>query len=239
MLISAVLCLGASVLPGVGQRAQIADKVFLVVKEVRADSLQVSWINESQSPFLVTPPGISVECRRKVYPVIEPFAKGSHLSVAEGGMFTFWLSFPEGARPLSECILQQGGRPVIDLRKRPAPPQPQPAPIQFGQSFVVIEVSPKNPSQVLTSGYWKIANAQSQVFAPGGVLVIGDKAGHELGGTRFGYGTIVVIEGTSGKPKYRAARPGDRIVLADKVIVFGRDYGPGPFPVPPGGKLTP
>ena len=108
----------------------------------------------------------------------------------------------------------------------------------FGHSFVVVTADPKNSDKVFTKGYFKIANGRSQVYSPGAVLVVGDRAGFDVGGKKYGYGTIIVVEGDADRPKYRSARAEDVIVLNGKVKIFGQEYGPGPFTVPAGGILA-
>lgn len=79
---------------------------------------------------------------------------------------------------------------------------------------------------------------QATIEMPGAVLVVGDKKGANLGGARFEYGSIILVEGTPAVPTFRLATPQDKIVLRSELTILGKMYGKGPFPVPPGGKLT-
>jgi hypothetical protein len=111
-------------------------------------------------------------------------------------------------------------------------------PIEFGKSFVVLKNGPKGPGSYAFEGYWSIRASRPLIFSPGGVLIIGERNGIELAGKRYVFGLVVVVEGTEQEPAYRVARPADRIVLTEAVTVFGKQYDPGRFVVPPSGSLA-
>jgi hypothetical protein len=80
-------------------------------------------------------------------------------------------------------------------------------------------------------------DGEHQVLMPGAVLIVADKGGIELGGTRFDYGAVVVVEGSRQNPKCRLARPADRIRLPTTIFIFGRQYPKGTLEVPASGNL--
>ena len=106
----------------------------------------------------------------------------------------------------------------------------------LGQSFNVIKGV--SGDSYMLDGYSSFVENRSGAFAPNGVLVVGVKDGVVLGGTRFGLGAIIVVEGTSAAPTFRHATPDDKIVVTREVTVFGKNYKKGRFSVPSGGKLT-
>jgi hypothetical protein len=109
--------------------------------------------------------------------------------------------------------------------------------VAFGQSFNVIEGV--NGSSYLLDGYVSYVESRSGACGPGAVLVVGVKDGVDLGGKRFGYGSIVVVEGTTAAATFRLARPADKIVTTQDVKVFGKKYTKGAFDVPANGKIGP
>jgi len=106
----------------------------------------------------------------------------------------------------------------------------------FGQSFNTIEGV--SASSYMLDGYSSFVESRSGAFAPWAVLIVGVKAGVDLGGQTFDYGSIIVVEGTTAAPTFRLATPDDKIVLTSEVTVFGTKHGKGRFAVPPGGKLN-
>jgi hypothetical protein len=111
-------------------------------------------------------------------------------------------------------------------------------PIESGKSFFVLKNGPKGPGSYAFDGYWSIRASRPLIFSPGGALIIGEENGLELAGKRYELGAVVVVEGTEQEPAYRVARPADRIVLTQAVTVFGKQYDPGRFVVPPSGRLA-
>ena len=123
----------------------------------------------------------------------------------------------------------------------PKPGQPPPVsgePRQFGTSFVELQNDPHAPGAYILRGYWRERNGRPAIFSPGAVLIIAEKNGLELGGTRYDFRSVVVVEGTEQKPVFRVARSTDKIVLGSTVTVFGQPYAAGPFAVPATGRLA-
>ena len=110
----------------------------------------------------------------------------------------------------------------------------------FGRSFNVITCVSNTATGMSYqfAGYSTNVNNLPGMIMPKAVLVVGDKDGARLGGTRFDCGSIVLVEGTKESTSFRLATPQDRIVLSSDVTVFGKKYGKGLFPVPPNGKMS-
>src|SRR5258708_2596096 len=104
-------------------------------------------------------------------------------------------------------------------------------------SFNVIKGVDSSGSFLL-NGYSDYKNSASQALAPGAVLVVGVQDGVTLGGQRFEYEAIVLVEGDENRPTFRQAAENDAIVLANEVSVFGRKLPKGPLKIPTGGTFS-
>lgn len=111
------------------------------------------------------------------------------------------------------------------------------SPRREAHSFNVIKAI-DNSGGFLLNGYSDYKNSASQAMMPGAVLVVGVREGVTLGGQRFGYGAIVLVEGSDSLPTFRQAAENDTVELARDVTIFGRRFSPGPFKIPAGGTLA-
>lgn len=108
-------------LPGIGERAQISANVYLLVKEIRGNSIEVSWIAENGAEFPLRPGKIAVEKDGRTY-TAEDFTGGSDAMRVQN-TFTSWVEFPGEAQPLNKCIMNYDRKPLIDLGRNGAVPK--------------------------------------------------------------------------------------------------------------------
>jgi hypothetical protein len=104
-------------------------------------------------------------------------------------------------------------------------------------SFNVIQAVDSSGGFLL-GGYSDYKDSASQAMMPGAVLVVGVRSGVTLGGQRFDYGAVVLVQGDQGRPTFRQATARDVISLSREVSVFGRKLPKGPVQIPPGGTFA-
>jgi hypothetical protein len=226
--------------------------VLASVTSVFAQSNTVAFDNQSGEPALVRLVGptsneieVPTGSRRSV-----PAAAGRYfIKVRYGTPGNFRYSKGDGfdvsetstARSETTITLHKvvagnyGSQPTTQAEFDTGSP-PQQAGPTFGQSFnVILDVS---GDSYKLDGYSEYLESRAGSFSPRAVLVIGIKDGVTLGGQKFPYGSIVVVEGTQATTTYRLAGENDQIILRSDVSVLGQKYPKGMFRVPLGGTLA-
>lgn len=106
----------------------------------------------------------------------------------------------------------------------------------YGHSVRVIK-SVADGKFELGSGYWATSGGQTLDQAPGAVLIVGTEEGVRISGEQYPLGTILLVDKAGSGIRYRAATPSDTIELEQAARLLGKDYPPGPLPVPSSGRL--
>jgi hypothetical protein len=133
---------------------------------------------------------------------------------------------------IMRTILLMGIFPVLVLSQLLAGcgKEADPSKAKYGKSFNVIVAVSGDSYQL--DGYSAFENNQSQAFRDGAVLIVGTTDGVTLGGQRFEYREVVLVDKGETGERFRRALPDDVIGLRQPLTILGKSYSRGRFIVP-------